>query len=574
MKNLTILLVILIITGNAVSQDLPHYMTDREKELYKNYIPPGNNSDDINPPPTEVRTMAEWEQVQGIIVAWNQFTPIVRQIVDYAQEEGFVYIVCSDSNSVKTYLTGGNVPLVNLKFIIAPLNSVWCRDYGPWAVYSGIADSLKLIDWTYNRPRPLDDQMSVAFADFINAPLYQTITEPNKLIATGGNFMVDGNGTGFSSKLIVNENPTLSINQIEGILDSYMGINRYIKMEVLPYDEIHHIDMHMKLLDEETILVGEYPPGVADGPQIEANLQYILNNYQTCYGRPYKVVRIPMPPSASGQYPPSSNYYTYTNSVFINKTIIVPVYGLSLDSTAMRIYRENLPGYNVVSINASSMISSLGAIHCITKEIGVNEPIFFSHAKLLNTLNTSSDYEVKSYIKTTSGISSAKVYWRTDTTQSYNSVNMSQSLDTFRASIPAQQLGTKIYYYISATSNSGKTNTKPITAPEGYLKFAIDNPTSINNNVFSPENFSLSQNYPNPFNPETIIRFAIGSKSQINLKFFDVNGKEIMEAVNGQKNEGSYDFKFSGLNLPSGIYFYTLSVNGILLDTKRMILLK
>lgn len=574
MKNLTILLVILIITGNAVSQDLPHYMTDREKELYKNYIPPGNISDDINPPPTEVRTMAEWEQVQGIIVAWNQFTPIVRQIVDYAQEEGFVYIVCSDSNSVKTYLTGGNVPLVNLKFIIAPLNSVWCRDYGPWAVYSGIADSLKLIDWTYNRPRPLDDQMSVAFADFINAPLYQTITEPNKLIATGGNFMVDGNGTGFSSKLIVNENPTLSINQIEGILDSYMGINRYIKMEVLPYDEIHHIDMHMKLLDEETILVGEYPPGVADGPQIEANLQYILNNYQTCYGRPYKVVRIPMPPSASGQYPPSSNYYTYTNSVFINKTIIVPVYGLSLDSTAMRIYRENLPGYNVVSINASSMISSLGAIHCITKEIGVNEPIFFSHAKLLNTLNTSSDYEVKSYIKTTSGISSAKVYWRTDTTQSYNSVNMSQSLDTFRASIPAQQLGTKIYYYISATSNSGKTNTKPITAPEGYLKFAIDNPTSINNNVFSPENFSLSQNYPNPFNPETIIRFAIGSKSQINLKIFDVNGKEIMEAVNGQKNEGSYDFKFSGLNLPSGIYFYTLSVNGILLDTKRMILLK
>lgn len=574
MKLLIVLFLSLIVTGNTFTQDLPHNMTDAEKELYKSYISPGSNSDDINPPPTEVRTMAEWEQVQGIIVTWTQYTAIIRQIVDYAQEEGLVYIVCSDSNSVKSYLTSGNVPLENLKFIITGFNSIWCRDYGPWAVYSGISDSLKLVDWTYNRPRPLDDQMSVAFANSINTPLYQTITAPNKLIATGGNFMVDGNGTGFSSKLIVNENPTLGLSQIEGILDSYMGIKRYIKMDVLPYDEIHHIDMHMKLLDEETILVGEYPPGVADGPQIEANVQYILNNYLTCYGRPYKIVRIPMPPSASGQYPPSSNYYTYTNSVFVNKTIIVPVYGLSLDSTAMRIYRENLPGYNVVSINASSMIASLGAIHCITKEIGVNEPIFFSHPKLLNTSNTTSPYEVKSYIKTSSGVASAQVYWRTDTTQSFNSINMSMALDTFRANIPAQPLGTQIYYYISATSNSGKTNTKPITAPTGYIKFEIDNSTSINPNVLSPESFSLDQNYPNPFNPETVIRFNVGSKSQISLKIFDVNGKEIMVAVNEQRNEGKYDFKFNGINLPSGIYFYSLSADGNLLDTKRMILLK
>jgi agmatine deiminase len=574
MKQLIVLFIILMLTGRTFSEDLPHYMTEREKELYKNYLSPGSNTDDTNPPPTPVRTMAEWEQVRGIIVAWNQFTPIVRQIVDYAQEEGLVFIVCTDSNTVKSYLTSGSVPLVNLKFVIASLNSVWCRDYGPWAVYSGISDSLKLIDWTYNRPRPLDDQMSVAFANTINTPLFQTITEPNKLIATGGNFMVDGNGTGFSSKLIINENPNLSVSQVEGILNSYMGINRYVKMEVLPFDEIHHIDMHMKLLDEETILVGEYPAGVADGPQIEANIQYILNNYQTCYGRPYKIVRIPMPPSATGQYPPSSNYYTYTNSVFINKTIIVPVYGLSLDSTALRIYRENLPGYNVVSINASSMIASLGAIHCITKEIGVDEPVFFSHPKLLNTVNTSTPYEVKSYIKTSSGVASAKVYWRTDTTQAYNSVNMTMALDTFRANIPAQPFGTQIYYYISATSNSGKTNTKPITAPEGYIKFIIDNSTSVNQNLTSPESFSLSQNFPNPFNPETIIRFNIGAKSNVSLKIFDVNGKEILEAVNDQMNEGSYDYKFNGLNLPSGIYFYSLSADGVLLDTKRMILLK
>ncbi|MEO8209493.1 MAG: agmatine deiminase family protein [bacterium] len=475
MRKFLFTVVLYLIVTNSQSQDLPHYMSENEKKIYNNYQPPFIPTDFTNPPPGSVRTMAEWEEVRGIIITWTSYTSILRQIIDYAQDEGLVYIVCSDSNAVRTSLTNNGIPLTNLKFIIAPFNSVWCRDYGPWAVYSGISDSLKLIDWIYNRPRPSDDNVPVSFANFINAPIYQTTVPPYNLIATGGNFMVDGNGTGFSSKLILNENPALTESQIDNIMNLYMGINRYIKMQTLPYDQIHHIDMHMKLLDEETLLIGQYPAGTADGPQIEANLQYITNNFQTCYGRPYKVIRIPMPPSLSGQYPPSANYYTYTNSVFINKTVLVPVYGLSQDTTALRIYRENLPGYRIVGINCSSMISALGAIHCITKEIGVAEQIFISHAKHLNTYNTSDPYEVKSYIKTRSGIASAKVFWRIDTTQLYNEINMINTLDTFRALIPAQVLGTNIYYYISAESNSGKAITKPITAPGGYLKFAVDN---------------------------------------------------------------------------------------------------
>ncbi len=128
---------------------------------------------------------------------------------------------------------------------------------------------------------------------------------------------------GFSSKLIVNENPSHTIAEIDTIMKKYMGLNRYCFMETLPYDGIHHIDMHMKLLDEETIMVGQYPAGVADGPQIELNLQYILNNYQTCFGRPFKVVRIPMP-SDNGYYPPTGDYFTYTNSTFVNKTCYSP----------------------------------------------------------------------------------------------------------------------------------------------------------------------------------------------------------------------------------------------------------
>jgi len=476
MKFILPLIFLFVIKTNA--QDLPHYMTDKEKNIYKNYSPPFINSDDINPPPTGVRTMAEWEEVQGIIIAWTSYTSILRQIVDHAQEEGLVYIVCSDSNTVRNYLTSGGVPHTNLKFVLTSYNSVWCRDYGPWAAYSGVSDSLKLIDWIYNRPRPQDDAVPVGFANFITTPLYQTTSAPNNLTATGGNFMVDGNGTGFSSKLILTENSGKTEAQIDTIMRKYMGINRYIKMNTLPFDQIHHIDMHIKLLDEETLLVGQYPAGTADGPQIEANLQYVLNNFLTCYGRPYKVVRIPMPPNGSGQYPPTANYYTYTNSVFVNKTVIVPIYGLSQDTTALRIYRENLPGYKIYGINCNSMISALGAIHCITKEIGVKEPVFISHAKIKDTVNSYGSYEIRSYIKTKSGVANAKVYWSTDTALGFNQLAMAPvAADTFSANIPSQLSGTKIYYYISAASNSGRTVTKPLPAPKGNYQFRIITPS-------------------------------------------------------------------------------------------------
>jgi agmatine/peptidylarginine deiminase len=143
-------------------------------------------------------------------------------------------------------------------------------------------------------------------------------------------------------------------------MTDFMGINRYIKMEILPFDGIHHIDMHMKLLNEETLLVGEYPAGVADGPQIEANIQYVLSNFNSSFGTPYKVIRIPQPPDQNNgfDYPDGNgNYLTYTNSTIINKTVIVPQFYAEYDTTAIRIWEEAMPGYTIVGINSNQTIS-------------------------------------------------------------------------------------------------------------------------------------------------------------------------------------------------------------------------
>ncbi|NNJ52453.1 MAG: T9SS type A sorting domain-containing protein [Ignavibacteriaceae bacterium] len=576
-KTYLLLLLLLSICAQLTAQDLPNYMTDEEKILWQSYEHPVNPlfSD---PPLSPVRGMAEWEELDGLIITWTSFLSILRQVVDYAQEEGTVYIICTDSNSVKNYLQAGSVPLYNIEYLITPFNSIWVRDYGPWTAYTNDGDTMNVVDWIYNRPRPLDDVTPEFFANYIGAPIYQTTTPPYNLIHTGGNLMLDGHGTAFSSKLILNENPSKNEAEIDTIMNKFLGIDSYIKMDNLPYDVIHHIDMHMKLLDEETLLVGEYPPGVADGPQIEANLQYVLNNYQTCFGRTFKVVRIPMPPE-NGQYPPQGDYRTYTNSIIINKTVIIPTYEYHYDTTAFRIYREAMPGYNIVGINSNAIIPSLGAIHCIVKEVGVSDPVWISHAKKDSVIYDEDSIAVNAVIKTKSGISNASIYWTADTTLGFKSIPMQFYSDTAIGYIPQQIDGTEIFYYVSATSNSSRTVAKPLVAPDGFYNFVVENSVTNISDIFQPEKFDLYQNYPNPFNPTTKISFTIPvtlngvEGSFITLKIYDILGNEVTTLVEEELFAGEYEIEFNASELTSGAYFYQLKA-GNYIDTSKMILLK
>jgi hypothetical protein len=88
-----------------------------------------------------------------------------------------------------------------------------------------------------------------------------------------------------------------------------------------------------------------------------------------------------------------------------------------------------------------------------------------------------------------------------------------------------------------------------------------------------PEKFALLQNYPNPFNPSTIINFQLTINSYVNLKVYDMNGKEIATLVNENLHAGEYEIKWSADNISGGVYFYTLETENFK-DTRRMILLK
>ncbi|MCC6250856.1 MAG: agmatine deiminase family protein [Bacteroidia bacterium] len=573
-KFYTIIALFIIVSMTVRAQEnLPHFLTQDEiQKLPLNLTTPHRGINSITSPPTlPVRTAAEWEEVQALLITWTGFPSILSQIVDAAQEECEVIISCTDSNQVKNYLIQQNIPLTNVKYLITSFNSIWLRDYSAHTAYLNDVDSLIMVEWIYNRPRPDDDIMPVAQMNFMGIPLYSTTQAPNDLVNTGGNWMVDGFGTAFASKLILNENEAgnpygvsaKTEAQIDTIVKKFQGINRYIKMEALPYDVIHHIDMHIKLLDEETLLVGEYPQGISDGPQIEANLQYVLSNFNSIFGTPYKVIRIPMPPSSSGANPGSpfgnASYRTYTNCVFINKTVIVPYYRQEYDTIAARILGNALPGYNIVGIDcdnsSSNIISQLGAIHCITNTVGAYNPLLISHQPLPNTGNSSTPYQVDAFIKHKSGIQQAAIYFTTDTSQGYQSVPMTltnAANNNWTGYIPAQAAGSTVYYYIDAVSHSGKHQVRPITAPLGYWKFNVDITTA---HIFGVENeFEIKDIYPNPGNAISCIPVYSNSSTSLNVAVYDMVGRKIDELFNGEIQAGSKNLFINCTSYDAGVY--------------------
>lgn len=89
-----------------------------------------------------------------------------------------------------------------------------------------------------------------------------------------------------------------------------------------------------------------------------------------------------------------------------------------------------------------------------------------------------------------------------------------------------------------------------------------------------PLKFELAQNYPNPFNSTTKINFNISKQSDVKIIMYDILGREVMSVVNGKFSAGKYDVYLKANDLASGVYFYTMFLDGSFFDTKKMVMIK
>ena len=133
--------------------------------------------------------------------------------------------------------------------------------------------------------------------------------------------------------------------------------------------------------------------------------------------------------------------------------------------------------------------------------------------------------------------------------------------------------GLTIYYWRVSAKNQYGTSLWP-----GSFGFRTQEIVAVKDGNEIPSDYELYQNYPNPFNPTTKIKFSIPKMGNVEIKVYDILGRELVELVNEDFSAGSYSVTWDGKNdygsqVPSGVYIYTIR-SGQFISSKKMILLK
>ncbi len=171
-------------------------------------------------------------------------------------------------------------------------------------------------------------------------------------------------------------------------------------------------------------------------------------------------------------------------------------------------------------------------------------------------------YPIITRIQNNNGIQQAEVYWSVDTSAGFTALPMTpMANDSFVAEIPRQAGYDKIFYYISAQSNSGKVVTRPLTAPQGFYTLQIEAVTSLEEKpAVLSQRPVLYPNFPNPFNPTTTIRWQLPMAGKVKLSIYNSAGQKISQLIDEDQTAGEHKVEFDGAALASGVYFYWLTV--------------
>ncbi len=499
----------------TIAQDAP----DSPKKL-THWLTPDelNRLDEIgltfvetDPPAAPIRNVAEFDHMQGVLVRYPFGIPIslIREMADDEIIVTTIVNSISQQNTVTSQYIANGVDTSHCNFLIAGTNSYWTRDYGPW-FESDSSNQIGIVDFPYNRPRPLDDEIPKEVANMIGIPWFGM-----NLIHTGGNYMTDGYGNSASTQLVWEENPTLTHEQVAEKVNAYLGITTYHVRPDPNGTYIDHIDCWAKFLAPDKILVRSVPPYHPQYNLIEQAAAYWAGT-PCAYGYNYKVYRA---------YTPANQ--PYTNSLILNRKVFVPIMSNAWDDSALATYQAAMPGYEVVGIigNSSAPWESTDALHCRTKGIADLGLLYIRHYPIYGNYPCEEDYILDAELivcsDTTVINDSVLIHYRVNNGSWMATTMLNTSGRLYSGVIPHQPGENLVEYYLTAADNSGRRASAPyigepdpfefntvytnITAIPDTLKFntpeeCLDGKVTVLNN-FTGENLSVTNIQDEGFNP-------------------------------------------------------------------------
>ncbi len=434
-------------------ESLPIWLTPEEINRLDDI---GGRVNPTDPPPVPARSIAEFEPMEGVLVRYPLGIP-VGLVVAMSQHVTVVTIVngaYNQNQAINAYTSAG-ANMDNCEFIVAPTDSYWTRDYSPFFIFDG-NNEMGVVDFSYNRPRPNDDNIPVVFANHYDLPLYGM-----NIAHTGGNYMSNGYGGASSTQIVYSENTPLTPQQVDDYMEDFLGITDYIVVQDPTGTYIHHIDTWAKFLAPDKILIRSVHTGHPQYQQIENTVDYYAS-LTSPYGTPYRIYRVYTP-----------NNQPYTNSLILNDRVYVPQVNSSWDVDAIASYEEAMPGYEIIGIYSSGW-QSTDALHCRTKEIADRGMLYIRHYPILNEQPYEPAYEIDAYIYPYSGENlypdSLMVYYRINS-EEFQTVPLSGIGDNFyTTSLTEFAAGDTISYYIYAADMSGRNASHPfIGAPDPHV---------------------------------------------------------------------------------------------------------
>lgn len=334
----------------------------KAKSPYAEYYPSST-------PDGEVVLPAEFTPIKAVLLQWPiyyNYNWILHAQLTEAITTGNAeaHIVIPNEywqKGVELYLSMNNISLKRIRFIHAPIDNVWVRDCGPTAVYQKKTGKMCLIANPYlpnGEPyHKRDQEIPVEIGRYYGNPVYRL-----PFVIEGGNIISDGKGTSIMFDSVLKRNPDMTVETIKSILKSYFGINRLIMLECLTGEITGHVDMVVRFINTDTVMVAKSEPGYKWHKDFET-IASKLSKEHSSNDKMYTVIRVPIADNDND----SVNFWSYINSLIVNDVVIVPIFGVPQDSIALDIYRKAMPNYKIISIKMSNY--QVGSVHCQTKEI-------------------------------------------------------------------------------------------------------------------------------------------------------------------------------------------------------------
>ena len=302
--------------------------------------------------------LAEWEHQSMVQLTWphegTDWAPILDEITAVYEN------MASEIRKREPLLIVDSIPH----------NDTWARDHGFITVEE---DSiLFLLDFKFNG---WGEKFEAALDNEINKHLYEqglvkgTYEDHLDFVLEGGSIESDGKGTVFTTECCLmapHRNQPLTKEEIEERLKEWLGAKRIVWLQhgsLIGDDTDGHIDTLVRICPNDTLL---YTGGDKDHPDL-AEMEKELQDLQTLDGKPYRLLKLPLPRPIydGGDRLPA----TYANYLIVNGAVLVPTYNQpDLDQEAMDVIQQAFPDREIVSIDCCAVIKQHGSLHCCTMQ--------------------------------------------------------------------------------------------------------------------------------------------------------------------------------------------------------------